>query len=178
MRIRLLSFFKKSGPATPPGDSHRTNLLNPLDESIPTDRPLSWSQSVTFIFWASPVLHPKSERQLSSGIAYGEDTTATCAYAFCRTRCDGCGTSQSRSKYNTSTKYFAVTMRTTALPGTSGHCCGSIGPGSIIGAECRAAAAGKGTIWWKYFHQIKERTPLLRPKLYLSNAELQAIAVL
>ena len=36
----------------------------------------------------------------------------------------------------------------------------------------------KGTIWWKYFHQIKERTPLLRPKLYLPYAELQAIAVL
>jgi hypothetical protein len=36
----------------------------------------------------------------------------------------------------------------------------------------------KGTIWWKHFHQIKERTPLLRPKLYLPYAELQAIAVL
>jgi group II intron reverse transcriptase/maturase len=36
----------------------------------------------------------------------------------------------------------------------------------------------KGTIWWKYFHQIKERTPLLRPKLYLPYTELQAIAVL
>jgi RNA-directed DNA polymerase len=36
----------------------------------------------------------------------------------------------------------------------------------------------KGTIWWKHFHQIQERTPLLRPKLYLPYAELQAIAVL
>ncbi len=36
----------------------------------------------------------------------------------------------------------------------------------------------KGAIWWKYFHQIKERTPLLRPKLYLPYTELQAIAVL
>ena len=36
----------------------------------------------------------------------------------------------------------------------------------------------KSTIWWKYFHQIKERTPLLRPKLYLPYAELQAITVL
>jgi hypothetical protein len=36
----------------------------------------------------------------------------------------------------------------------------------------------KGTIWWTYFHQIKERTPLLRPKLYLPYTELQAIAVL
>ena len=36
----------------------------------------------------------------------------------------------------------------------------------------------KGTIWWKYFHQITERTPLLRPKLYLPYAELQAFAVL
>src|SRR5499427_2633379 len=36
----------------------------------------------------------------------------------------------------------------------------------------------KGEIWWKYFHRIKERSPLLRPKLYLPYAELQAIAVL
>ena len=36
----------------------------------------------------------------------------------------------------------------------------------------------KGTIWWKYFHQIKDRTPLLRPTLYLPYVELQAIAVL
>jgi group II intron reverse transcriptase/maturase len=36
----------------------------------------------------------------------------------------------------------------------------------------------KGEIWWKQFHRIKERFPLLRPKLYLPYAELQAIAVL
>jgi hypothetical protein len=36
----------------------------------------------------------------------------------------------------------------------------------------------KGTIWWKQFHRIRERFPLLRPKLYLPYAELQAIAVL
>jgi RNA-directed DNA polymerase len=36
----------------------------------------------------------------------------------------------------------------------------------------------KGEIWWKYFHRIKERSPLLRPKLYLPYAELQAIAAL
>lgn len=36
----------------------------------------------------------------------------------------------------------------------------------------------KGEIWWKHFHRIKERFPLLRPKLYLPYAELQAIAVL
>jgi hypothetical protein len=38
----------------------------------------------------------------------------------CRTRCGGCGTSRSRSKFNTSTKRFAATMHTTALPGTAG----------------------------------------------------------
>jgi RNA-directed DNA polymerase len=36
----------------------------------------------------------------------------------------------------------------------------------------------KGAIWWKQFHRIKQRFPLLRPKLYLPYAELQAIAVL
>jgi len=36
----------------------------------------------------------------------------------------------------------------------------------------------KGQIWWKQFQQIKARFPLLRPKLYLPYAELQAIATL
>src|SRR5262249_18399644 len=36
----------------------------------------------------------------------------------------------------------------------------------------------KGEIWWKRFHRIKERFPLLRPKLYLPYRELQAIATL
>jgi hypothetical protein len=34
----------------------------------------------------------------------------------------------------------------------------------------------QGQIWWKQFQQIKERVPLLRPKLYLPYSELQAIA--
>jgi RNA-directed DNA polymerase len=36
----------------------------------------------------------------------------------------------------------------------------------------------KGQVWWEQFHQIKARFPLLRPKLYLPYAELQAIATL
>src|ERR1700720_43555 len=36
----------------------------------------------------------------------------------------------------------------------------------------------QGQIWWKHFQQIKERFPLLRPKLYLPYSELQAIATL
>ena len=36
----------------------------------------------------------------------------------------------------------------------------------------------EGQIWWKQFQQIKERFPLLRPKLYLPYSELQAIATL
>jgi group II intron reverse transcriptase/maturase len=36
----------------------------------------------------------------------------------------------------------------------------------------------KGAIWWKAFQQIKERFPLLRPKLHLPYRELQAIAKL
>ena len=36
----------------------------------------------------------------------------------------------------------------------------------------------KGEVLWKQFQQIKERFPLVRPKLYLPYSELQAIAVL
>ena len=36
----------------------------------------------------------------------------------------------------------------------------------------------QGEFWWKQFQQIKERFPLLRPKLYLPYSELQAIAAL
>jgi RNA-directed DNA polymerase len=35
-----------------------------------------------------------------------------------------------------------------------------------------------GHITWVVFHQIKQRTPLLRPKLYLPYRELQALVVL
>jgi len=35
-----------------------------------------------------------------------------------------------------------------------------------------------GGITWEVFHQIRERVPLLRPKLSLPYRELQAIAVL
>ena len=36
----------------------------------------------------------------------------------------------------------------------------------------------KGTVWWNQFQQIKTQFPLLRPRLYLPYAKLQAIAVL
>lgn len=36
----------------------------------------------------------------------------------------------------------------------------------------------KGGVQWRMFHQIRQRVPLLRPKLYLPYRELQAIAVL
>ena len=35
-----------------------------------------------------------------------------------------------------------------------------------------------GQVLWKQFQQIKERFPLVRPRLYLPYSELQAIAVL
>jgi RNA-directed DNA polymerase len=40
----------------------------------------------------------------------------------------------------------------------------------------RSRAAGRLT--WATFNQIKQRTPLLRPKLHLPYRELQALAVL
>ena len=36
----------------------------------------------------------------------------------------------------------------------------------------------KGEVWWKKFQQIKERFPLLRPKLRLPYGALQALATL
>jgi RNA-directed DNA polymerase len=36
----------------------------------------------------------------------------------------------------------------------------------------------KGKVWWKQFQQIKERFPLLRPKLYLPYGDLQALVLL
>jgi len=36
----------------------------------------------------------------------------------------------------------------------------------------------KGEVWWKKFQQIKERFPLLRPKLRLPYEALQALATL
>ncbi len=42
---------------------------------------------------------------------------------------------------------------------------------------CSRSRAGRH-LTWEVFAQIKERTPLLRPKLYLPYRELQALAVL
>jgi hypothetical protein len=36
----------------------------------------------------------------------------------------------------------------------------------------------KGHITWDVFHQIKTRTPIMRPKLFLPYAKLQSLAVL
>ena len=43
----------------------------------------------------------------------------------------------------------------------------------MLGSRSRA-----GQITWEVFHRIKQRYPLLRPKLFLPYRELQAIAVL
>jgi hypothetical protein len=42
---------------------------------------------------------------------------------------------------------------------------------------CSRSWAGRH-LTWAVFNQIKERTPLLRPKLYLPYRALQALAVL
>jgi hypothetical protein len=36
----------------------------------------------------------------------------------------------------------------------------------------------KGKVWWKKFRQIKERFPLLRPKLHFAYGALQALVTL
>jgi hypothetical protein len=42
---------------------------------------------------------------------------------------------------------------------------------------CSRSWAGRG-LTWDTFHQIKERTPLLKPKLRLPYGKLQVLAVL
>ena len=42
---------------------------------------------------------------------------------------------------------------------------------------CNRSWAGRG-LTWDTFHQLKERTPLLKPKLRLPYGKLQALAVL
>jgi hypothetical protein len=42
---------------------------------------------------------------------------------------------------------------------------------------CSRSRAGRG-LTWDTFHQIKERTPLLKPKLRLPYGKLQVLAVL
>jgi hypothetical protein len=42
----------------------------------------------------------------------------------------------------------------------------------------RSRSWAGGGLTWDAFHQIKQRTPLLRPKLRLPYRELQALAVL
>lgn len=54
----------------------------------------------------------------------------------CRTRSGVVGTCRSGNTRTTSIKCFAVTIRTTALQGTSGHCNGSIEPWRVTGGKC------------------------------------------
>ena len=42
----------------------------------------------------------------------------------------------------------------------------------------RSRSWAGGRLTWAMFNQLKERTPLLKPKLRLPYAELQALAVL
>ena len=46
------------------------------------------------------------------------------------------------------------------------------------GRKMLSSRSWKGDVRWQAFHRIKERFPLLRPKLYLPYRELQAIALL
>ena len=66
----------------------------------------------------------------------------------------------------------------TALPETLGHCGRCTVPWSGIWRKMLSSRSWKGKVWWKHFQQIKERFPLLRPKLHLPYGALQALATL
>ena len=84
--------------------------------------------------------------------------------------------SRFRNKRNTSIKCFAVTMPTTALPEIFGHCGKCIVPWSVTGTKMLSSRSWKGEVWWKQFQQIKERFPLLQPKLHLPYRASQTLA--
>ncbi len=54
----------------------------------------------------------------------------------------------------------------------------TLGSRSWQGRVSLGSRSWQGRVLWKQFQQIKERFPLVRPKLYLPYSELQAIAVL
>jgi RNA-directed DNA polymerase len=58
----------------------------------------------------------------------------------------------------------------------TGVAAGPSGRGTLLAQGAKQPEQGQ--VWWKQFQQIKERFPLLRPKLYLPYSELQAIAAL
>src|SRR5215813_12269806 len=96
----------------------------------------------------------------------------------CRTCCDESGTGRSGTK---------STLSTTALRGHYAYY-GIAGNFRSLQKVHRAverywhkmlcSRSWAGRITWDVFHQIKQRQPILRPKLYLPYRELQALAVL
>ena len=55
---------------------------------------------------------------------------------------------------------------------------GVSGRGALLAQNAVQPQLGRRRLTWDVFNQIKERTPLLRPKLRLPYRELQALAVL
>src|SRR6516165_7633494 len=121
------------------------------------------------------VLHPQSERQLSGWTAYREVTPAPCAYAF--TGSDATDTAlalQEQAEHLNQMlrghyAYYGIAGNIRALRKVH------------RAVECYwrkmlSSQSWKGRVWWKQFQQIKERFPLLRPKLHLPYGALQALA--
>ena len=73
----------------------------------------------------------------------------------------------------------AVTTPTTASRETSARCSRCIEPCERYWHKMLRSRSWAGSrLTWDAFNQIKQRTPLLRPKLRLPYRELQALAVL
>ena len=123
------------------------------------------------------VLHAQPERQLQGWDAHREVTLAaqpdvTAGPDAANTALAGPGTS-GQSQHRVARPLCLLRHRREyprVAEGVSG--------GGALLAQDALQPESAGRLTWDVFHQIKERVPLLRPKLYLPYRELQALAVL
>jgi RNA-directed DNA polymerase len=95
-----------------------------------------------------------------------------------RTGCDGRGTCRFRSRLTTSIRsllghyaYYGIAGNIRALQRVHRAV-------ERYWRKMLSSRSWKGEVRWPAFHRIKERFPLLRPKLYLPYRGLQALAAL
>ena len=124
------------------------------------------------------LLHAQPEGQLQGWDAHREVTLAAQSHVIAGPDAANAAPAGPGTGRQSQRRADAVTMPITALPEISAPCKRSTGPSNVTGTRCFAAAAGQGRITWDVFHQIKQRLPILRPKLWLPYRELQALAVL
>ena len=124
-----------------------------------------------------PVLHAQSERQLSGWAAYGKVTPAARVDAVAGPDAANAALvdpGANRLPQSNAPRSLCVLRHCWNIRALQrGH-----RAVERYWRKMLSSRSWQGQIWWKQFQQIKERFPLLRPKLYLPYSELQAIAAL